>query len=53
MADASHKREFKIRDLSTRSVLLFPTRAQIIRDIKDIALQVIPYSASAESYSFS
>lgn len=34
-----HKQEFRIRDLSTRSVLLFPTRAQIIRDIKDITIQ--------------
>lgn len=39
MATDPHKREFRIRELSTRSVLLFPTRAQIIRDIKDIALQ--------------
>jgi hypothetical protein len=37
-SDAPHKQEFRIRDLSTRSVLLFPTRAQIIRDIKDITL---------------
>ncbi|EPE28402.1 hypothetical protein GLAREA_09522 [Glarea lozoyensis ATCC 20868] len=32
------KHEFKIRDLSTRSVTLFPTRAQIIRDINAIKL---------------
>ncbi|KAH8678938.1 hypothetical protein BGZ60DRAFT_402185 [Tricladium varicosporioides] len=39
MADENtHKQEFRIRDLSTRSVLLFPTRAQIIRDIKEITL---------------
>ena len=37
--DTTHKQEFKLRDLSTRSVLLFPTRAQIIRDIKDIPIQ--------------
>lgn len=37
-ADSPHKQEFRIRDLSTRSVLLFPTRAQIIRDIKEITL---------------
>jgi len=36
------KQEFRIRDLSTRSVLLFPTRAQIIRDIKNIAIQPGP-----------
>jgi hypothetical protein len=38
-SDTLHKQEFRIRELSTRSVLLFPTQAQIIRDIKDIALQ--------------
>ncbi|TVY24310.1 Protein F37C4.5, partial [Lachnellula hyalina] len=37
--DEIHKQEFRIRDLTTRSVLLFPTRAQIIRDIKEITLQ--------------
>src|SRR4051794_33492932 len=40
--DSPHKQEFRIRDLSTRSVLLFPTRAQIIRDIKDIPIQPGP-----------
>ncbi|TAQ84816.1 hypothetical protein B7494_g6861 [Chlorociboria aeruginascens] len=35
----SHKQEFHIRDLSTRNVLFFPMRAQIIRDIKDVKLQ--------------
>ncbi|KAA8570608.1 hypothetical protein EYC84_000007 [Monilinia fructicola] len=33
------KQEFRVRDLSTRSVLIFPTRAQIVRDIRDITLQ--------------
>ncbi|PVH70601.1 hypothetical protein DL98DRAFT_521519 [Cadophora sp. DSE1049] len=37
--DTPHKKEFRIRDLSTRSVLLFPSRAQVIRDIKNITLQ--------------
>lgn len=37
--EKTHKQEFRIRDLSTRSVLLFPTRAQVIRDIKDISIQ--------------
>ena len=36
--DEIHKQEFRIRDLATRSVLLFPTRAQVIRDIKEITL---------------
>ncbi|KAF4613388.1 hypothetical protein G7Y89_g15498 [Cudoniella acicularis] len=40
MADENtHVQEFRVRDLTTRSVLLFPTRAQIIRDIKEISLQ--------------
>jgi len=34
-----YKQEFRIRDLTTRSVLLFPTRAQIIRDIREITLR--------------
>lgn len=38
--DSPLKQEFRIRDLGTRSVLLFPTRAQIIRDLKDVALVV-------------
>jgi hypothetical protein len=37
-SDSPYKQEFRIRDLSTRSVILFPTRAQIIRDIKEITL---------------
>ncbi|KAE8441993.1 hypothetical protein EG329_004119 [Mollisiaceae sp. DMI_Dod_QoI] len=37
--EAPHKQEFRIRDLTTRSVLLFPSRAQVIRDIKEITLQ--------------
>lgn len=42
MATDTHKQEFRIRELTTRSVLLFPTRAQIVRDIRDIALQPGP-----------
>ncbi len=41
-SDAPHKQEFRIRDLATRSVILFPTRAQIIRDIKEINLHPGP-----------
>jgi hypothetical protein len=40
--DTPHKQEFRIRDLTTRSVILFPTRAQIIRDIKDISIHPGP-----------
>ena len=35
-----HKHEFVIRNLQTRSVTLYPATAQIVRDIKDIALKV-------------
>ncbi|KAK4695666.1 hypothetical protein P7C71_g2133, partial [Lecanoromycetidae sp. Uapishka_2] len=37
--ESIHKQEFAIRHLSTRSVTLYPARAQVIRDINDVALQ--------------
>ncbi|KAF4438313.1 hypothetical protein FACUT_4986 [Fusarium acutatum] len=37
--DVSHKIEYKIRDLGTRSVTLFPTQAQVKREIKDVPLK--------------
>ncbi|KAK3324507.1 hypothetical protein B0T19DRAFT_486664 [Cercophora scortea] len=37
--EPTHTQEFRIRDLSTRSVTLFPTRAQVVREIKDVALK--------------
>ncbi|MCJ1426864.1 hypothetical protein MMC29_004767 [Sticta canariensis] len=37
--DSVHKQEFVIRDLSTRSVTLYPSRAHVTRDINDITLQ--------------
>ncbi|KAG6211769.1 hypothetical protein E4U35_001873 [Claviceps purpurea] len=37
--DAINKVDYKIRNLNTRSVTLFPSRAQIHRDIKNIPLQ--------------
>ncbi|CAK7210891.1 hypothetical protein SCUCBS95973_000943 [Sporothrix curviconia] len=37
--DAVHKQEFRVRDLQTRTVTLFPSRAQIVRDIKDVSLK--------------
>ncbi|KAG5987658.1 hypothetical protein E4U43_004981 [Claviceps pusilla] len=37
--DSTNKISYKIRDLSTRSVTLFPSRAQIQRDIKNISLK--------------
>ncbi|KAH0563530.1 hypothetical protein GP486_001900 [Trichoglossum hirsutum] len=40
MADASvYKQELLIKDLPTRSVTLYPTRANIVRDINDICLK--------------
>jgi len=38
--DEIHKKEYRIRDLPTRTVTLFPTRAQVVRDIKDVPLRV-------------
>lgn len=41
-SDIPHQQEFRIRDLTTRSVLLFPSRAQIIRDIQNVTLKPGP-----------
>ena len=35
-----HKQEFSVRNLSTRSVTLYPARAHVIRDINEIVLKV-------------
>lgn len=35
-----HKQEFAVRNLQTRSVTLYPTRAQVVRDINEITLEV-------------
>lgn len=52
-----HKQEYRIRDLPTRTVTLFPTRAQVVRDIKDVPLKVSFYfpnqTSSAGSLTFS
>ncbi|KAH6856889.1 hypothetical protein B0I37DRAFT_396357 [Chaetomium sp. MPI-CAGE-AT-0009] len=37
--DGPYKQDFHVRDLPTRSVTLFPTRAQIVREIKQVALK--------------
>ncbi|KPM37639.1 hypothetical protein AK830_g8939 [Neonectria ditissima] len=37
--DVTHSVEYKIRDLGTRAVTLFPNQAQIQRDIKDVPLR--------------
>lgn len=36
------KQEFNLRDLGTKSVTLFPSRAQIVRELKDVHLAVRP-----------
>ena len=38
--DTIYKQEFNIRNTETQSVTLYPTRAQVVRDIKDITLRV-------------
>ena len=35
-----HKREFNIRELATKTVTLYPTRAEVVQDINDIRLKV-------------
>ena len=37
--DLVHKQEFLIRNLPTRHVTLYPTKAQVVRDINDITLR--------------
>ncbi|KAK3292142.1 uncharacterized protein B0H64DRAFT_222513 [Chaetomium fimeti] len=37
--DGPYKQDFHVRNLPTRSVTLFPTRAQIVREIKQVALK--------------
>lgn len=37
--EAIHKQEHHIRDLPTRSVTLFPTRAQVVRLVNNVALK--------------
>lgn len=35
-----YKQELTVRNLQTRTVTLYPTRAQIVRDINNITLKV-------------
>ncbi len=37
--DVVYKQEYRVRDLPTRSVTLFPARAQVVREIKDVPLK--------------
>lgn len=39
-SEVDHKQEYHVRHLATRSVTLFPSRAQVVRDIKDVPLEV-------------
>lgn len=41
-----HKQDFTVRNLLTRSVTLYPERAQIVRDINDITLKVCIFSCT-------
>lgn len=38
-SESIHKQDFLVRNLPTRSVVLFPTRAQIVRDIAGVSLK--------------
>jgi hypothetical protein len=38
--DTVNKIHYKIGDTKTRSVTLFPTRAQVFRELKDVDLKV-------------
>lgn len=38
--DIDHRCEYHVRDLGTRSVTLFPTRAHVVRDIRNVPLKV-------------
>lgn len=38
--EVAHKREFNIRELATKAVTLYPTRAEVARDINGISLKV-------------
>jgi hypothetical protein len=52
-ADVGHNVEYKIRDLSTCSVTLFPTQAQVKREIKDVPLKVSQvYTADAYLFAY-
>ncbi|KAG8161315.1 hypothetical protein KVR01_009579 [Diaporthe batatas] len=37
--EAAHAQEYHVRDLPTRSITLFPTRAQVVRDIRNVVLK--------------
>ncbi|KAK2028354.1 hypothetical protein LX32DRAFT_663954 [Colletotrichum zoysiae] len=37
--DVIHHKEYHVRDLSTKSVTLFPSRAQVVREVKHLSLK--------------
>ncbi|KAF6843007.1 mucoidy inhibitor-like protein [Colletotrichum musicola] len=37
--ESLYKKQYHVRDLTTRSVTLFPNRAQVVRDLKDLQLK--------------
>ncbi|KAF6785538.1 mucoidy inhibitor-like protein [Colletotrichum sojae] len=37
--ESLNKKQYHVRDLTTRSVTLFPNRAQVVRDLKDLQLK--------------
>ena len=38
--DNVYKQEFIVRDLRTSSVIFFPTRASVVRDINEVVIKV-------------
>lgn len=50
MADV-HSCKYHVRDLATRSVTLFPTQAQVIRDVKNVQLKVPSYPNTAADHT--
>lgn len=45
-----HKLEYLVSDLTTSSVTLFPSRAQVHRDIKGVQLKVKPPKISPNPF---
>ncbi|KAK1489270.1 hypothetical protein CCUS01_03314 [Colletotrichum cuscutae] len=39
MSDITHNKEYHVRDLTTRSVTLYPNSAQVVRDLRNLQLK--------------
>ncbi|KAK1445625.1 hypothetical protein CMEL01_09868 [Colletotrichum melonis] len=39
MSDITHNKEYHVRDLATRSVTLYPSSAQVVRDLRNLQLK--------------